>query len=105
MNRQTRIEKILQKELEPNYLEVLNESDQHSVPPGSESHFRILIVSDRFVGLSRVERQRLINDLLKSELSSGLHALGQRTLTVSEWEQARHRDPLVSPECASKKSI
>ncbi len=42
--------------LGPSHLEVVNESHMHSVPPGSESHFRVVVVSDRFEGLPLVRR-------------------------------------------------
>ena len=103
MNKETAINKKLQTLFQPSYLEVENESHKHSVPKGSESHFRVLIVSEKFEGLSRVDRQRLVNECLKEELNSGLHALGQRTLTASEWEKLQGQGPLTSPDCHSKK--
>lgn len=38
----------LEKGLEPSYLEILNESYMHNVPKGSETHFKVLVVSDKF---------------------------------------------------------
>ena len=43
-------------------LEVLNESHMHNVPPGSESHFKVIIISDDFVGQSLVKRHQKINE-------------------------------------------
>ena len=63
----------------PQRLEVLDESHQHvghtGHRPGGESHFRVHIVSDSFRGKSRLERHRMINATLSSELSGGIHAL------------------------------
>ena len=56
-------------------LEVLNESHMHSVPPQSETHFKIVCVSDKFQAKSLVERHRMVNHLLKDELENGVHAL------------------------------
>ena len=56
-------------------LEVLNESHMHSVPPKSETHFKVVCVSASFQGKSLVERHRMVNHLLKEELESGVHAL------------------------------
>ncbi len=96
------IQRKLQEAFEPTHLEVVNESFMHSVPAGSETHFRVLVVSSRFQGLSRVDRQRLVNQALSSELKSGVHALGQRTLTPEEWIEAQTKAPLTSPDCHSK---
>ena len=83
----------------PIHLEVNNESSQHSVPKGSESHFRVLVVSSRFIDLSRIARQRLVNDALSELLKTGaVHALTQRALTPAEWEQASS-DSFKSPDC------
>jgi BolA family transcriptional regulator, general stress-responsive regulator len=43
--------------------------------PGGESHFRLYIVAEAFRGKSRLERHRMINAALKSELDGGVHAL------------------------------
>jgi BolA family transcriptional regulator, general stress-responsive regulator len=65
--------------LEPTRLDVINESELHaghrSSPGTGESHFRLVIVSPRFAGVSRVGRHRLINEALAEELSGRLHAL------------------------------
>ena len=73
--RSQRIQRILENELSPSYLSILNESHLHSVPPNSESHFRVRVLSDSFAKLSSVQRQQLIYRLLDEELKSGLHAL------------------------------
>ena len=65
--------------LEPTRLDVINESELHaghrSSPGTGESHFRIKVVSEKFTGKSRVERHRLINELLAEELAGRIHAL------------------------------
>lgn len=94
-----RIRKILTESLAPVELEILNESHMHSVPPNSETHFKLLIVSDSFEGKSRIDRQRMVNDLLKDELQNGLHALTQKTLTTQEWEKQKSTLQFESPEC------
>ena len=40
-----------------------------------ETHYNVLVVSERFSGLNRVARHRLINDALSDEFTAGLHAL------------------------------
>ena len=51
---------------------------------GDESHFRVMIVARAFEGKSRVERHRMVNEVLKVELEGGLHALEIRALTPAE---------------------
>ncbi len=75
--------------LAPETLEIKDESHLHAghagARPGGESHFRLLIVSPKFEGLSRVARQRLVNDLLRDALEEQIHALAMRTLTPAEF--------------------
>lgn len=52
--------------------------------PGGESHFNLLIVTAAFEGRSRLERQRMVNALLKAELSGPVHALSVKALTPGE---------------------
>lgn len=83
-----RVREKLMVGLRPTRLDVINESELHAghrnSPGTGESHFRILVVSDVFSGKSRVERHRLINDLLKDELAGGIHALALSTLAPGE---------------------
>ena len=74
--------------LSPVRLDVIDDSHRHEGHAGhdgrGESHFRLLIVSDMFVGLSRLDRQRLVHEILASELQDRVHALSMRTLTPEE---------------------
>ncbi|XP_027013614.2 bolA-like protein 1 isoform X1 [Tachysurus fulvidraco] len=87
----------LTQALTPDHLEVLNESHMHAVPPGSESHFRVLVVSSRFDGLSLLQRHRLVNETLSHELSTSIHALAIQAKTPQQWSS----DPSLakSPPC------
>lgn len=98
MSVQHTIESKVRASLDPSYLEVVNESHMHSVPPGSESHFRLVIVSDRFEGLALVGRHRKVNEILSQELRDQVHALALHTLTAAEWA-ARGRRTIESPAC------
>jgi len=75
-----------------------NESDRHSVPSGSETHFKIVAVSSAFESLSLIQRHRLINHILASEFSNGLHALSLNLYTPSEWLK-KSKVPPISPPC------
>jgi len=69
----------LRKAFAPESLRVEDESHQHAGHaghrPGGETHYRVYIVSAAFRGKSRLQRHRMINDTLASELSGGVHAL------------------------------
>ena len=96
---ETRIRENIQRELRPLYFELVNESHSHSVPRNSETHFRLVVVSEAFKGLSRVARQRKIYEILKNELApGGVHALTQRALTPDEWSPEATAD-FHSPAC------
>lgn len=96
--RQQRIQNLLQQRLAPTILEVHNESANHHVPKGSETHFKVMLVSIHFQDLSRVARQRLLHQVLKEELQNGLHALTAELKTPAEWETGTQRTR-PSPHC------
>ncbi|MCB0421877.1 MAG: BolA family transcriptional regulator [Bdellovibrionales bacterium] len=96
------IESRLIDGLEPLYLDIQNESRMHS-GPAAESHFKVIIVSTLFSELSRIDRHRKVNDLLKELFEIGLHALSILPFSPAEWE-GRGGEPLPSsPVCASKR--
>lgn len=79
MNRQRRITQLLTTQFNPQRLEVIDESHKHKghagARPEGETHFRVEIMSDLFQGKSRVEAHRMVNEALKEEFKTGLHAL------------------------------
>lgn len=82
-----RIREKLMVALEPVRLDVINESELHaghrSSPGTGESHFRVLVISDKFTGRSRLERHRLVNEVLESEMTK-IHALALSALAPGE---------------------
>jgi len=86
----------------PAHLEVVNESSNHRVPPGSESHFRVVLVTPAFEGDRLLARHRRVNAALADELAGGVHALALHTYTPAEW-QARAGSAPDSPECAGRR--
>lgn len=98
MRVQRTIEDKIAAALVPSHLDVINESHMHSVPPGSESHFRVVVVSDRFDGLPLIKRHQAVNQILEHELREQIHALSLHTLTVEEWTR-RGGVTLASPDC------
>ncbi len=76
--RVARITQALQNALQPVSLEVLDESHLHAGHPGAASgmgHFRVRVVSDRFHGLSTLQKHRLIYDALGDMMKTDIHAL------------------------------
>ena len=77
----------------PVHLDIIDESHLHKghagYQEGGESHFfRLLIVASAFEGLSRLQRQRAVNQCLAEELQSGIHALAMKTGTPAEQQKA-----------------
>ncbi len=85
MQTATTIESIIRENLAPTELQVINESDKHNVPPNSETHFKLVVVSEQFIEQSLVARHRIINKLLAEQLAAGVHALSLQTHTPDEW--------------------
>jgi BolA protein len=79
MGKRDLITEKLRNAFAPVSLRVEDESDRHEGHaghrPGGETHFRLYIVSEAFRGKSRLERHRMINTVLASELTGGVHAL------------------------------
>lgn len=100
MTMQQHIEAKLTAALTPSLLEVTNESHMHRVEPGSESHFKVVIVSPQFEGLRLLARHRLINEVLAPELAGPVHALALHTYTEGEWQQ-KGQAPRT-PSCVGK---
>jgi BolA protein len=82
---QQTISKKLTQAFSPEHLEVINESHMHNVPEGSESHFKVVLVSDSFKGKILLARHRLVNATLQEELNGKIHALALHTMTMEEW--------------------
>ncbi|MCP4766327.1 MAG: BolA/IbaG family iron-sulfur metabolism protein [Gammaproteobacteria bacterium] len=97
MSMQTIIEQKLASEFDADYLQVENESHMHSVAPGSESHFKVTIVSHSFNDQMLIKRHRMVNSALQQEIQQ-IHALALHTLTPQEW-QARAGSVADSPKC------
>lgn len=81
----TRDERIVKKleVLKPTFLKLKNTSHQHAghiarmteVSDSGDTHYLLEIASPLFEGQSRMDRQRMVTDLLKEEFATGMHAL------------------------------
>jgi BolA protein len=88
MSLESQMREKLMLALRPSRLDVVNESHLHaghrSSPGTGESHFRVLIVSEAFAGKTRVERHRMINEIVVEELKGGVHALAIKACAPGE---------------------
>jgi BolA protein len=86
--RADRIRALISAALTPSLLEVRDDSAQHAghagAAPGGQTHYSVLVVSDRFVGQNRVARHRMVNAALDGEFTQGLHALALTLRTPDE---------------------
>lgn len=98
MSVQKIIEEKLNTAFSPAFLKVENESHMHNVPAGSESHFKVQIVSDNFDNQMLINRHRAVNKVLEEELAGKIHALSIHTFTKDEW-QKRNGQVQESPPC------
>ena len=98
MSVETAIRTKLLDAFDPVHLEVANESHMHNVAPGSESHFKLVIASQRFEGTRLLGRHRLVNQVLSAELAGPVHALAIHAVTPDEWFVDAGASP-ESPPC------
>jgi BolA protein len=93
------IEEKLLSAFSPLHLDVINESNNHNVPPGSESHFKVTIVSKDFEDERLIKRHRAVNSVLSEELAEKIHALALHTYTEKEWHDYYADNTPLSPNC------
>ncbi|HEY4274350.1 MAG TPA: BolA family protein [Rhizomicrobium sp.] len=87
-----RIHDKLVAEFSPSLLQVQDDSARHAGHSGAtrddgshgETHFSVRIVSEKFAGLSRVERQRQVFTVLSEEMAGPVHALSLSALSPAE---------------------
>jgi len=91
MRTQDLITEKLRKAFAPESLSVVDESHLHAghagARPGGQTHYRVHIVSDAFAGKSRLDRHRMINAALASELAGGVHALAIHAAAPGEGDR------------------
>ncbi len=84
MSRSQIITERLQQALPLQHLEVINESHNHG-GPGTETHYKLVIVSEAFAGKRPVARHQSVYQLFQDQMQAGLHALALHTYTPDEW--------------------
>ena len=86
MSKQQELLERIQAEFQPHFATVENESHMHSSGRGADSHFKLVIVSDAFEGMRKVQRHQKLYQLFADDLKNGIHALALHLYTKSEWE-------------------
>jgi BolA-like protein 1 len=86
------------------HLDVINESHMHNVPKNSETHFKVVVVSSDFDGMTIIQRHRKVNSVLADELQKegGIHALSIVAKTPAQWNEMVKSGKAViepSPKC------
>ncbi|ERS10477.1 BolA/IbaG family iron-sulfur metabolism protein [Marinobacter nauticus] len=98
MKVQKSIEEKLVAGFNASVISVENESHMHSVPPNSETHFKVTLVSADFEGQMKVRRHQAIYKVLADELAGPVHALALHLYTPEEWTASGQASP-ASPNC------
>jgi BolA family transcriptional regulator, general stress-responsive regulator len=83
----------------PSSLRIINESFMHNIPADAESHFKLVIVSDKFIDMSLIQRHRSVYSALGSIMNE-IHALSIHAFDNLEF----NKNPMIldSPQCANK---
>lgn len=82
------IENTLRDNLQAQYVEVIDQSSLHEGHIGAQGgggHFKVLVVSNLFRGLSRIAAQRVVYEALGELMKHDIHALSMRTFSPEEW--------------------
>ena len=96
---ESQIVNTLKTSMDLSYLKIINESFMHNVPEGSESHFKVVIVSQDFFNLTMIQRHKLVYKKLDN-LMAKIHALSIHAFDEDEFKF----NPIIldSPECANR---
>jgi BolA protein len=83
------IERKLRDYLGAEHVDVIDDSARHVGHVGADGggHFRVRVISSRFEGRSRIQKQRLVYEALADMMTHDIHALQMETLTPSEWRE------------------
>ena len=93
------IKNLLIDAFDPSVLSITNESYMHNVPDGSESHFKVILVSDNFKNIKDIERHQAVYKALNNVMKS-IHALSIQTFNNDEYES--NPQIINSPACVNK---
>lgn len=91
------VEEKLRTDINVSELQIANESHMHS-GPATDSHFKLVLVSDDFTGKRLVQRHQMIYKILAQELQNPIHALAMHLYTQEEWIK-KNGEVMPSPTC------
>lgn len=97
---ESQITTTLKKHINIVNMEIINESMMHNVPINSETHFKLILVSDDFVGMPLIARHKKIYLILDEHMQK-IHALSIHAFTNNEYQ--KNTRPLISPACENHK--
>ncbi len=100
MNIEEQIISKLQSVFEPVHMELLNESHMHG-GKAKDSHFNLLLVSQDFEELTKVQRHQAVYKVLSKELAVSVHALALHLYSPNEWSKSEQKIQ-KSPNCEGK---
>lgn len=100
MTLEEEIESKIHNAFNPVHLELKNESHMHA-GPATDSHFNLLLVSQGFSRLKRVQRHQAVYKVLNEELTGPVHALALHLFSPEEWT-ASEKEIHKSPDCEGK---
>jgi len=90
LKRKLKIEKLIMSYFKPYFFSVIDVSEQHrghqNFKENVESHFEIIIVSEKFNNKNKIDRHRMVNQSLKEEFVSDLHSVVIKTYTIDEYK-------------------
>jgi len=90
LKRKFKIDQLIIDHFKPHFFSVLDVSEQHrghqNFKENVESHFEIIIVSEKFDNRNKIERHRMVNKSLKEEFLSDLHSVTIKTYTIDEFK-------------------
>ena len=90
MKRKLKIENIIINYFKPHFFSVIDVSEEHrghqNFKENVESHFEIIIVSEKFHNKNKIDRHRMVNQSLREEFSSDLHSVVIKTYTIDEYK-------------------
>ena len=97
MSIETSIRSKITDAISPFYFEIENESHMHS-GPATDSHFKLVMVSNDFEGKRLVQRHQMIYKVLADEMQNPIHALAMHLYTEAEWQDKKGQ-VMASPNC------
>ena len=94
------LERRLFEAFAPTTLEIINDSHRHAHRGDGESHFRLRVISEHFVGQSRLARHRAVLAALEGLATGPIHSIAIEAYSPEEWRK-RDGQGGSSPPCAS----